>query len=106
MMFDYFAHGELPTPTLPTEEARILLRDVFGLEAQLRPLGSQQDQNFLVLPSPDAEPLGVLKISNPVFSEDEIEMQDKAAAAVALSEPSLRIPQVVTGPRGPMSAWW
>ncbi len=43
-MFDYFEHGELPTPTLPTEEACTLLRDVFGLEAQLHSLGSQQDQ--------------------------------------------------------------
>ncbi len=59
-----------------------------------------------MLTSNDAEPLGVLKISNPVFSEAEIEMQDKAAAAVALAEPSLRIPQVVSGPKGPMSAWW
>lgn len=107
-MFDYFDHGELPTPTLSVKEACTLLHDVFGLEAKLQPLGSQQDQNFLVLPSAstDAEPWGVLKISNPVFSEYEIEMQDQAAAAVASADPSLRIPQVVVGPRGPMSAWW
>jgi len=104
--FDYFAHGELPTPTLPTDEARALLRDVCGVDAHLRSLGSQQDQNFLVTPVGDEEPLGVLKISNPVFSESEIEMQDAAAAAVARAEPTLRIPEVVTGPRGAMSGWW
>jgi len=104
--FDYFAHGELPTPTLATEEARTLLREVYGVDADLRSLGSQQDQNFLVTRTGDAEPLGVLKISNPVFSESEIEMQDAAAATVARAEPTLRIPEVVTGPRGVMSAWW
>ncbi len=47
-LFDYFTTGELPTPTLPTEEAVALLRDVHGLDVELGSLGSQQDQNFLV----------------------------------------------------------
>ncbi|WZH37653.1 MAG: aminotransferase class III-fold pyridoxal phosphate-dependent enzyme [Microbacterium enclense] len=105
-LFDYFAHGELPTPTLPTDEACALMRDVYGVDVDLRSLGSQQDQNFLVTRAGDADPLGVLKISNPVFSESEIEMQDAAAAAVARAEPSLRIPEIVDGPRGAMSGWW
>ncbi|MFS0792720.1 aminotransferase class III-fold pyridoxal phosphate-dependent enzyme [Microbacterium sp. 1P10AE] len=105
-LFDYFSHGELPTPTLPTAEAVELLREVHGLEVELQGLGSQQDQNFLVRPVDGGEPLGVLKISNPVFSEIEIEMQDAAAAAVARAEPGLRIPEVVDGPRGPVAGWW
>ncbi|WP_022879197.1 aminotransferase class III-fold pyridoxal phosphate-dependent enzyme [Microbacterium sp. B19] len=105
-LFDYFAHGELPTPTLPTAEAVALLRDVHGLDVELQSLGSQQDQNFLVRPVGGGEPLGVLKISNPVFSETEIEMQDAAAAAVAKVEPGLRIPEIVAGPRGPLTGWW
>ncbi len=105
-LFDYFSHGELPTPTLPTAEAVELLREVHGLEVELQGLGSQQDQNFLVRPVGGGEPLGVLKISNPVFSEIEIEMQDAAAAAVARAEPGLRIPEVVDGPRGPVAGWW
>lgn len=105
-LFDYFTHGELPTPTLPIEEAVTLLREVHALEVELRALGSQQDQNFLVLPVGGGEPLGVLKISNPVFSGIEIEMQDAAAAAVARAEPGLRIPEVVDGPRGPVAGWW
>ncbi|MDQ1114692.1 4-aminobutyrate aminotransferase-like enzyme/Ser/Thr protein kinase RdoA (MazF antagonist) [Microbacterium testaceum] len=104
--FDYFAHGELPTPTLPIDEARSLLREVYGIDTELRSLGSQQDQNFLVTPAGGGDPLGVLKISNPVFSESEIEMQDAAAALVARAEPTLRIPEIVTGPRGAMSGWW
>lgn len=105
-LFDYFTAGELPTPTLPTDEAVALLRDVHGLDAELGSLGSQQDQNFLVRPRGAGEPLGVLKISNPVFSEIEIEMQDAAAAAVARAEPGLRIPEIVAGPRGPLTGWW
>ena len=105
-LFDYFTAGELPTPTLGADETAALVHDVFGLEVELRSLGSQQDQNFLVRPAGGGEPLGVLKISNPVFSETEIEMQDAAAAAVARAEPGLRIPEIVEGPCGPLSGWW
>ena len=105
-VFDYFSHVELPTPMLPLEEACALLHQEFGIAANLRPLGSQQDQNFLVLTAAHTEPFGVLKISNPVFSGLEIEMQDAAAIAVARAEPSLRIPHVIEGPRGVMSGWW
>ncbi|KAJ4129803.1 hypothetical protein NW768_006773 [Fusarium equiseti] len=104
--FDYFSHIELPTPTLSPEETCALLHQEFGIVANLRPLGSMQDQNFLVLTDAHTEPLGVLKISNPVFSGSEIEMQDAAAIAVARAEPSLRIPNIVEGPRGAMSGWW
>ncbi|KAF1854505.1 hypothetical protein Lal_00012345 [Lupinus albus] len=105
-IFDYFSHVELPTPMLPLEEACALLHQEFGIAANLQPLGSNQDQNFLVLTAAHTEPLGVLKISNPVFSGLEIEMQDAAAIAVARAEPSLRIPHVIEGPRGVMSGWW
>ncbi|MCS5715963.1 aminotransferase class III-fold pyridoxal phosphate-dependent enzyme [Herbiconiux sp. CPCC 205716] len=105
-VFDYFAQGELPTPTLGDDEVRRLFADSFGLEIDLRPLGSQQDQNFRVFPHGSDDPLGVLKLSNPVFSEAEIAMQDAAAAVVAERDPGLRIPLLVEGPRGPMAAWW
>lgn len=105
-LFDYFTCGELPTPTLPIDEAVALLREVHGLDVALQGLGSQQDQNFLVRPAAGGEPLGVLKISNPVFSETEIQMQDAAAAAVARAEPGLRIPEIVEGPRGALTGWW
>ncbi|WP_431796181.1 aminotransferase [Microbacterium enclense] len=105
-LFDYFTAGELPTPTLPADEAVALFRHAHGLDVEVQSLGSQQDQNFLVRPAGGGDPIGVLKISNPVFSESEIEMQDAAAAAVARAEPGLRIPEIVTGPRGPLAGWW
>ena len=113
-VFDYFAQVELPTPTLGDEEVRRLFQEVFGVAVELEQLGSQQDQNFRVFVAGERAgeradentPLGVLKLSNPVFSEAEIDMQDEAAAAVAAHDGALRIPRIVVGPRGPLSAWW
>ncbi|RUR01740.1 aminotransferase [Labedella endophytica] len=104
--FDYFTQTELPTPTLSVDEVERLFVDHFGVEVDVRSLGSQQDQNFRVFARGEDGPLGVLKLSNPVFSAAEIEMQDEAAAVVAERQPTLRIPRIVVGPRGPMSAWW
>ncbi|WP_255447382.1 aminotransferase class III-fold pyridoxal phosphate-dependent enzyme [Schumannella soli] len=111
-LFDYFEHVELATPTIPAEEAERLLRSEFGLDARAESLGSQQDQNFLVWPSDaagagaGAQPLGVLKLSNPVFSDAEIELQTLAAERVATAAPELRIPRLVHGPDGACSGWW
>lgn len=105
-VFDYFTQVDLPTPTLPDEEVRRLFVDTFGVEIDVQALGSQQDQNFRVFAHGSTAPLGVLKLSNPVFSEAEIHMQDAAAAVVATRSPHLRVPRLVEGPRGTMSAWW
>ncbi len=104
--FDYFAQVELPTPTLSVTEVQALFLAHFGVEVEAVSLGSQQDQNFRVFARGSDEPLGVLKLSNPVFSEAEIDMQDAAAKTVADRQSSLRIPRVVVGADGPMSAWW
>ena len=105
-VFDFFAQPELPTPTLAIDEVVRLMDETFGVACHVSELGSQQDQNFVVSDVANTAPIGVLKLSNPVFSEAEIELQDLAAATVAEREPTLRVPQVVDGPRGPMSAWW
>lgn len=105
-VFDYFSQVDLPTPTLSDDEVQRLFADTFGGEIDVQALGSQQDQNFRVFARGSAEPLGVLKLSNPVFSEAEIEMQDAAAARVAERSPQVRIPRIVVGPRGAMSTWW
>ncbi len=105
-VFDYFSQVDLPTPTLSDDEVRALFADAFGVEIDVHALGSQQDQNFRVFRRGESLPLGVLKLSNPVFSEAEIDMQDAAAALVADRSPHVRIPRLVEGPRGAMSAWW
>ncbi|GGG27320.1 4-aminobutyrate aminotransferase [Rhodococcoides trifolii] len=103
-VFDFFEHYELPTPTLGIDEVCELLQEGFGLRARVTELGSQQDQNFLLRGENDS-PIGVLKLSNPVFSEAEIALQDLAATTVAERNPGTRTPRVVQGPRGPMSMW-
>jgi len=104
--FDYFAQVELPTPTLEVAEVLQLVSSQFGLDVDARSLGSQQDQNFRLFSRESGDPLGVLKISNPAFSEAEIDLQDRAASIVADHDAGLRIPRIVEGPRGPMSGWW
>ena len=104
--FDYFSQVELSAPALGDDEVRGLFAQHFDIEIDVRALGSQQDQNFRVFARGETEPLGVLKLSNPVFTEGEIEMQDRAAAVVADRDPGLRIPRLVQGARGPLSAWW
>ncbi|KAA0102190.1 aminotransferase [Mycolicibacterium sp. P1-18] len=105
-VFDFFANPKLPTPTLEVDEVRRLMDETFGMACTVTELGSQQDQNFVVSDVASTAPIGVLKLSNPVFSESEIDLQGLAAATVAEREPTLRVPQVVDGPHGPMSAWW
>ncbi|KQR00440.1 4-aminobutyrate aminotransferase [Arthrobacter sp. Leaf141] len=105
-VFDYFEQVELPTPTLETTEVLELVASTFGLQVSVQALGSQQDQNFRLFNHGSPHPLGVLKLSNPVFSAAEIHMQDQAAIILSKSQSTLRIPRIVTGPRGPMSAWW
>lgn len=105
-LFDYFSTIELPTPTLAIDEAEQFTRSVFALDARLEALGSQQDQNFVVRSATDGTPLGILKVSNPVFSESEIDLQSRAAALVASREPELRVPLIVEGSDGPLEGWW
>lgn len=105
-LFNYFDHVELPAPTLTVDEVERLCELDFGIDVVAVPLGSQQDQNFRLFPRGSDTPFGVLKLSNPVFSEAEIGMQDAATDAVAMAEPSLRVPRVLSGPRGALWTWW
>lgn len=105
-LFNYFDHVELPTPTLSADEVERLCELVFDISVAAEPLGSQQDQNFRLFPRGSAVPFGVLKLSNPVFSETEIRMQDAATDAVAMADPTLRVPRVLLGPRGALWSWW
>ena len=84
-LFDFFETAELPVPAVDAEQARAIARDHFGVRADVTPLGSQQDANFLLRDS-SGHAAGVLKIANPAFSRVELEAQDAAAAFIAASE--------------------
>ena len=104
-IFNYFTQTELPSPTLPKAEVVELVHKHFGVVTTASSLGSQQDQNFVLRVEDSGEILGVLKLSNPAFSVAEIQMQDEAAAHLA-GKVQLRIPSIVEGVNGPMSAMW
>ena len=88
-LFDFFQASELPAPAVSADDAVTIAHEQFGLDVTASPLGSQQDANFL-LKAPDGEPVGVLKVANPVFSRVEIEAQDAAARFVADADPRVR----------------
>lgn len=88
-LFDFFQAEELPVPAISPEQAREIAATHFGVDAEITPLGSQQDANFL-LTGADGEPVGVLKIANPAFSRVELEAQDAAAAYITQAEHGVR----------------
>lgn len=96
--FDFFGAGELPAPDLPVDEVAQIVGAQWGLDVELTPLGSQQDQNFLARAG--GEPVGVVKIANPAFTSVELEAQDLAAARIAAAAPELRIATTTTGADG------
>ncbi|MEU1569323.1 phosphotransferase, partial [Streptomyces mirabilis] len=100
---DFFAREALPAPQVSAGEAR-RIAERLGITANVEPLGSQQDANFL-LRGKDGAALAVLKIANPAFGASEIEAQDEAADLLAASRPELRIAAAIvkTG-SGPATA--
>jgi 4-aminobutyrate aminotransferase-like enzyme/Ser/Thr protein kinase RdoA (MazF antagonist) len=93
---DFFRSGALPAPVVDQAAAERIAAAQFGLAVHARPLGSQQDSNFLLTAS-DSTVLGVLKIANPAFSAAEIEAQDAAAGHLAATV-GLRVGTVLHGP--------
>ncbi len=97
--FDFFEAGELAVPTLREHEVVGLLADHFGIDANVEPIGSQQDQNFIVR-NAAGHTRAMLKIANPAFLPTEIAAQDAAAETVAASAPGLRVATVVRDSHG------
>ncbi len=76
---DFLAQPALPRPLLTRDDAVRIASELYGVTGELAELGSQQDRNFRI---DDGATRWVLKVSNPVFSSDELLAQDAAAAAV------------------------
>lgn len=88
--FDFLSQPALPRPVVSSADAASIASRHFGVSGEIRELGSQQDRNFRV--DTDTGRF-VLKLSNPVFSEDELHAQN--AALEALAQVGVRIPSVV-----------
>jgi len=97
--FDFFDAGELPAPNLAAAEVTAIVREHWGLDVELVPLGSQQDQNFLARAAGEAV-VGVVKITNPAFTATELAAQEAAASRIAASAPDLRIATTTTDAAG------
>ncbi|UOQ89124.1 aminotransferase [Agromyces endophyticus] len=65
---------ELPRPVIDAVSASEIATRTFGIEGRATELGSQQDRNFLIEEAGGSRWL--LKVSNPAFSQAEIEAQN------------------------------
>ena len=94
-VFDFLGHPALPRPDVAVEDARRICRDLYGITATPRELGSNQDRNFVV---DDGRRRAVLKFSNPAFGVDELTAQNLAAEAVAAA--GMSTPQCIPSNAG------
>ena len=80
--------GETPpaTPVSP-EEAAALARELFGIDGSARPLGSNQETN-LRIDGADGRRY-VLKVANPAFGYEVLDLQNKADEYLALMPEAL-----------------
>jgi 4-aminobutyrate aminotransferase-like enzyme/Ser/Thr protein kinase RdoA (MazF antagonist) len=92
-MFNFFDRGALAAPAFTTAAAEALVRERYGIDGLATELGSQQDANFRIVSPADTF---VLKVSNPAFTAEDLDAQDKAAAHVARSVDIL-VPAPVPG---------
>uniref|UniRef100_UPI0013B44568 phosphotransferase n=1 Tax=Nonomuraea lactucae TaxID=2249762 RepID=UPI0013B44568 len=87
---DFFADPDLVRPEVSAALAGIVAARHFGLDGEIREVGSEQDRNFVI----DA-PAGrfLLKVSNPAYSDDELAAQVAGVAHLAGAVPELRFPE-------------
>lgn len=96
-MFDPTAGTQLVRPRVGVDDAVRVARDVFGIEAEARELGSNQDRNFLLTPSAGGARF-LLKFDNAAFTAAEIDAQN--AGLLRLAERGLSVPAPVAAPGG------
>jgi 4-aminobutyrate aminotransferase-like enzyme/Ser/Thr protein kinase RdoA (MazF antagonist) len=85
-----FRSLELPNPRLSQTDALAILREHWSLEGVLDEVGSTQDQNFRVR-CPDGRRF-VLKIANPNWRREELELQNAAMHHLAGRRPGFEVP--------------
>ncbi|MEP6476937.1 MAG: aminotransferase class III-fold pyridoxal phosphate-dependent enzyme [Actinomycetota bacterium] len=95
---------ETDPPAFTTEEAAEVARTVFGLAGDVKELGSERDQNFLIDDGHGSR--GVLKISNLGDPASILDMETEAALLVARMDPELPVatPRPVPGADGAIGA--
>jgi 4-aminobutyrate aminotransferase-like enzyme/Ser/Thr protein kinase RdoA (MazF antagonist) len=79
---------QAPPPEISLEAAADLAAELFGVTGSARPLGSNQDLNFVI---DDGVVPRLLKIANPATPAVELEAQSRAAARIA-GHSDVRVP--------------
>ena len=91
----------LPRPRIDREHAGKLATEVFGIVGEAKELGSQQDRNFLITSSSSGSRF-LLKVSNPVFTVEELDAQNRAMELLARA--GLTVPMPTADSNGSMIA--
>jgi 4-aminobutyrate aminotransferase-like enzyme/Ser/Thr protein kinase RdoA (MazF antagonist) len=81
-------------PAFSPAEAADLARNLFGLDGEASPLGSERDQGFLI--AGREGPVAVLKISNASERADVVDMETKAALHAIAVDPALPVAAPLT----------
>jgi len=66
----------IESPPFDADDGRALAAELFGVDGASSELGSHQDRNFLI--TTDSGHRSVLKIANPHFGRESLEMQNAA----------------------------
>jgi 4-aminobutyrate aminotransferase-like enzyme/Ser/Thr protein kinase RdoA (MazF antagonist) len=90
--------GAHPSDRATPAEAARLARDLYGLEARVRRLPSEYDDNFLLEAADGTR--RILKVMHPGRESGFIDMQCAALAAVAERAPDLPVPRVIPSQDG------
>ena len=82
-MSGLFEGYQIVSPPFDETDGRRLAEDLFGRSGDATELGSHQDRNFLITGADGGR--SVLKIANPHFGHDSLEMQNAAMPTAYLS---------------------
>ena len=90
--------GETPPATpVPPAEAEAIAREVFGISGTATPLGSNQETNLRLRAAGQSY---VLKIANPAFGAEVLDLQNRAMQHVDRARTGLVVPLPVTSLEG------
>lgn len=94
MSSDPFSLLQTPAPAFPAETAARLLGEHYGIDADLEPLSSERDQNFLVTSAEGTK--HVLKFANASEAAAITDFQNRALEHIATVDPAFPVPRVVS----------
>src|SRR6185369_10441584 len=81
---------DLPNPEFTPAQAIALVREHWGIEAEVSEVGSTQDQNFRATVADGRR--YVLKIASPGWRRAELECQNAAMEHLAAGDPGFAVP--------------